>query len=340
MSKRLLKVIFGSILISLILIGCGAEPAAGIYVWIDVPQDGISYAELQPVIVKGHATGRGGISRIELIVEGVLWRSVDEPEIVDDLATFEFEWLPPELGAYTLQVIAYGPDDQASQDDQTTLYFGITPTPVISVTPWISITPTLTDTPTPLPPAEPDVQFWADPATIAAGDCTDIHWSAANVEAVILGGVEQALEGTFRVCLCLGETYSLTVIHLDDSEEEYQVNINVEGSCEDTDPPPAPVLSSPADGGDLLTCPQDLNLIWNPVSDESGISQYQVAIQRDLGGSNWVDVTGSVFTGISGTSKIYAPDCGGTYRWRVRAVDGVSNVGPWSGWWGFLMDLP
>ena len=337
MSKRLLKVIFGSILISLILIGCGAEPAAGIYVWIDVPQDGISYAELQPVIVKGHATGSGGISHIDLYVEGEFWRSVDDPEIVDDLAKFEFEWLPPELGVYTLQAIAYGPDDQASQDDQTTIYFGITPTPVISVTPWISITPTLTDTPTPVPPAEPNVQFWADPATIAAGDCTDIHWSAANVQAVILGGVEQALEGTFQVCLCLGETYSLTVIHLDDSEEEYQVNINVEGSCEDNDPPPAPVLSSPSDESSLSNRSfQDL--VWNHVSDDTGISQYKLRVQRHPGTFVWADVPGSIFTGITENIKNIPVDSY-YYRWSVMAVDGAGNEGPWSDWWEFIVLL-
>lgn len=338
MSKRLLKVIFGSILISLILIGCGAEPAVGTYVWIDVPQDGISYADLQPVIVKGHATGESGITRIELYVEGELWRSVEDPEMEDGLAKFAIEWLPPELGVYTLQAIAYGPDDKASQEDQTTLYFGTTPTPVISVTPWISITPTLTDTPTPIPPVEPYVQFWADPETIAAGDCTDIHWSAANVQAVILGGVEQALEGAFQVCLCLGETYSLTVIHLDDTEEEFQVNINVEGSCEDIDPPPAPVLSSPGDEV-TLTCRSDQDLVWSPVSDETGISQYQLRVQSHFGDFNWSDEPGSPFSDITETFNNIEVDCGYYYRWQVLAVDGASNVGPWSGWWQFIVTL-
>lgn len=338
MSNRLLKVLFGSILISLVLVGCGSAPIGGTYVWIDVPQDGISFSELQPVIVKGHATGEEGVSRIELYVEGDLWRAVEDPVMDDGLAEFSIEWLPPELGVYTLEAIAYGPDDQASQPDQTTLFFGTTPTPVISVTPVISITPTLTDTPTPVPPAEPTVYFWAEPETLAAGDCTDIYWWADNVQSVILGGVEQPFEGSFQVCLCESETYTLRVIHLDDSEEEFQLNINIEGDCEDTDPPPAPILSSPPNGGAALDCLPTQTLVWNPVSDETGISQYQVAIQRDLGG--WVDVSGSVFTGITGTTKAYAADCGGTYRWRVRAVDGASNVGSWSAWWEFSVVLP
>ena len=338
MSTRLLKVILGSILLILILVGCGPAPAGATFVWIDVPHNMISYSELQPVIVQGHATGVDGISRIELYVEGDLWRTVEDPELVDGLASFTIEWLPPELGAYTLEAIAYGPDGQASEPDQTTVLFGLTPTPVRSITPVISITPTLTETPTPVPSTDPAAYFWAEPETIAAGECTDIYWWADDVQAVILGGVEQPFEGNFQACLCESETYSLTVIHLDDSEEILQVNINVDGTCEDTDPPPAPILFSPADGGGLLPCPQDLSLVWKAVTDETGISEYQVAIQRDLAG--WVDVSGSVFTGITGTTKVYKPDCGGTYRWRVRAVDGASNIGPWSDWWGFDMNLP
>ena len=125
--KRILKVVIGSIVIALFLVGCGSALSGGTYVWIDVPVDGISYPDLQPVNVQGHATGEDGISRIELYVEGELWKSLDDPEMEDDLARFTIEWLPPALGVYTLQAIAYGPDGDASLPDETTLYFGTTP---------------------------------------------------------------------------------------------------------------------------------------------------------------------------------------------------------------------
>ena len=324
----------GIVFISLIISGCGAVTPGGLYVWIDVPQDGVSFAALQPVIVKGHATGRGEITNIELYVEGELWRSVDDPEIVDDLARFEFEWLPPELGAYTLEAIVYDTEGNASQRDQTTIFFGLTPTPVVILPPVISITPTLTDTPTPVPPAEASVQFWADPGTIDAGDCTDIHWIAENVQRVELGGIEQPLEGVFEVCLCEGETYSLHVTYLDDSKEIFVVNIDVVGSCEeeDNDPPPAPIQSSPIDGDDLACIQSSINFVWSPVSDESGISEYQLEVARHWDGKTWIQVPGSVFTGITTTSKNVPIDCH-EYRWRVRAVDGAGNPGPWSSWW-------
>jgi len=328
-------------LFTLVITGCDSVLPGGNYVWIDVPRDGHIYPELQPVIVEGHATGPEGITRIELYVDGDLWRGVDEPEMKDDLALFEIEWLPPDLGEYTLQAVAYGPGGEASQYDQTTISFGgetATPTPVISVTPVISITPTLTDTPTPLPPAGPNVKFWADPETIDAGNCTDIHWQVENVQSVVFGGVEQPLEGVFQACLCKGETYTLTVTDLEGVVEKYRVNINVIGSCKDTQPPPAPVGSSPANGASL-SCKSSQGISWSAVSDESGISQYRLQVERHSGDNNWKAVPGSVFTGITGTSKNVPVDCGWYFRWRVLAVDGEGNKSPWSSWWKFVVNL-
>lgn len=333
--KKSLIVLVGVILISQVVIGCKTSLSGGTYVWIDVPQDGISFAELQPVMVEGHATGEESITRIELYVGDELWRAVDDPAMEDNLAKFEIEWLPPSPGSYTLRAIAYGADGQESEFDEATISIGLEPS---TPTPVISVTPTLTETPTLVPPPEPSVEFWADPATIPAGTCTDIHWSAENVQSVIFGGEEQPFDGVFTVCLCEGESYSLTVIYEDDSEEVFQVDIDVEGTCEDNNPPPAPVLSSPLNGASL-DCTSDVDLVWSLVSDETGISQYQVRVQRHPGDFNWVDISGSVFTGITNTSKNIAVFCGYYYRWQVLAIDGASNVGPWSSWWQFTDNL-
>jgi hypothetical protein len=75
------------------------------------------------------------------------------------------------------------------------------------------------------------------------------------------------------------------------------------------------------------------------VSDKSGISQYQVSVQRHSGDNNWKDIPGSVFSGISGKKKSVSVECGWYYRWRVLAVDGAGNTGPWSGWWAFTIIL-
>jgi hypothetical protein len=164
------------------------------------------------------------------------------------------------------------------------------------------------------------------------------------VKSVFFGGVEQAFDGTYQDCLCKNQTYTLTVTHLDETVETQQVGISVSGSCEtpepeqDTMPPPAPVLSVPGNGLSL-DCRSNQNLVWQPVSDKSNISQYQVKVQRHSGDNNWSDISGSVFSGIPGKQHSVSVECGWYYRWRVLAVDGVGNVGSWSGWWTFTVNL-
>jgi hypothetical protein len=339
LSKKSLTFTLFLILLTLLLSGCGGTSPSGTYIWIDVPIDGLSFPELQPVMIEGHATGDQGVTRIELFVDGEPWTALEDPETDADLAWFEAEWLPPGEGTYTIHGVAYGADGSVSMPDEIEISFGVeTPTPVITVTPVISITPTLTDTPTPPPEPETRVAFWADPETIDAGNCTDIHWEAENVKSLVFGGVEQALEGTFNACLCKNETYTLTVTHLDDSVEKLKVNINVVGTCADITPPPAPVLAVPANGLSL-SCRASQNLVWQPVSDPSGISQYQVKVQRHSGDNNWSNIPGSVFTGIAGKQLNIPVSCGWYYRWQVRAVDGEGNLGPWSNMWQFVINL-
>lgn len=338
-SKKSLRFLLPMILLALLLTSCGGAAPSGTYVWIDVPIDGLSFPDVQPIKVKGHATGDSGVSRIELFVDGEPWITVEDPPVEDNLAWFVAEWLPPGMGTFSIHAIAYGTDNVASSPDAIEISFGVkTPTPVITVTPVISITPTITDTPTPLPQPEANVSFWADPETIDAGMCTDIRWQAENVKSLVFGGVEQEMEGVFNTCLCKNETYTLTVTHMDDTEEKLRVNINVIGTCVDTKAPPAPVLMAPGNGSSL-TCRSFQDVSWGAVSDDSGISQYQVNAQRHSGDNNWTNVAGSTFTGISGTSYHMSVECGWYYRWQVRAVDGEGNIGPWSGWWTFIDNL-
>jgi len=317
------------ILFSLLAAGCSGTPR-GTYVWIDVPEEGLSYPDLQPVIVEGHAAGRDGVSRVEVLVDGELWAAIDDPTVVDYLASFQVEWLPPEPGTYTIQAVAFSSDGSPSHADQTRVSISLdTPTPTITET------PPVTDTPT---PPETEVKFWSDPETIDAGSCSNIRWEADGVNSLVFGGVEQEMEGVYQVCLCKNETYTLTVTHPDGSVEKLKTYVNVVGSCADTTPPPAPSQQVPTNGLSMA-CKSYQDLAWLPVSDESGISQYQVQAQRHGGDKNWSEVSGSVFGGIPGKSYHMYIECGWTYRWRVRAVDGEGNIGPWSGWWKFTDNL-
>lgn len=317
---------------SFILAACGPTPASGVYVWIDVPLDGLSFSDLQPINVEGHASGADGIARVEVYVDGELWTAVDDPRAEGSLAKFQTEWLPPGFGTYVIQAIAYAPDGSASQYDEARVSFVVAQeAEEISEEPVITVTPGEQE-------AVPAVLFWAEPENITAGACTTLHWQAENVSSLIFGGIEQPLEGSYQDCLCANQIYTLTVNHLDGSEEKVKLNITVDGTCQDLDPPPAPVQAVPANGLSLA-CKSSQNLAWIPATDDSGIREYRVQAQRHAGDNNWNEVPGSVFSGIADKQSNLSVECGWTYRWRVQAVDGAGNVGPWSGWWSFVIIL-
>lgn len=328
-SPRVTILLFLLILIA----GCRGPDPSGSYVWIDAPVDGLFLPDLVPVEVQGHATSSTGVERVELFVNGELWATVANPPTENNLSSFTIEWLPPGYGEYLIQAFAYNTEGDPSPVDQIRLYIGLdTPTPVVTVTPVITVTPVLPEPPTAL------VQFWADPDRIDAGDCTDLRWEVENAQRVIFGDVEQELEGSFQVCLCSGETYTLTVVQEDGVETQHQVNITVEGTCADNEPPPVPMQMVPAPGL-VMDCKASQILNWQPVSDPSGISEYRVAVQRHSGDEIWSDVPGSVFSGITDKQLSITVQCGWTYRWRVLAVDGEDNQSPWSGWRQFVISL-
>lgn len=197
--------------------------------------------------------------------------------------------------------------------------------------------------PTPTPEADITGRFWAEPAEITAGTCTKLFWDFSNVSSIIFGGIEQELQGEYRACLCEDERYTLSVTHLDGSLEKIPVDISVTGVCAtptvvDSTPPPAPAPQVPANGL-TLSCRSYQDLTWLPVSDPSGISEYQVQVERHSGDSQWAAIPGSTFTGIGGKTLNISVECGWYYRWRVRAIDGADNTGSWSSWSSFIDSL-
>lgn len=97
-------------------------------------------------------------------------------------------------------------------------------------------------------------------------------------------------------------------------------------------PPPAPTLLSPADLACTSTTP---TLDWSDVTDPTGVT-YEIQL----------DDTSSLFpspevnvTGLAPSTYTTPALAGGTYYWRVRAVDGTSDAGPWSAVWRIVVDL-
>ncbi len=199
-------------------------------------------------------------------------------------------------------------------------------------------------------PSAPLIQFWAEPEKVKAGGCTTVKWHVENVQTVVFGGVEQPFDGSYKDCLCSDQAYTLKVTHLDGSQDSRKVKVVVSGTCVtevpeeiappaggDTTAPPVPGPAVPANGLSL-SCRSAVSLVWLPVQDESGIAQYQVEVQRQVG-KKWAAVSGSPFTGIKGKTMSLPVECGFDYRWRVRAVDGKGNTSAWSGWSQFSIPL-
>jgi hypothetical protein len=323
-NRKILLVLF--VLLAILIAGCDQSvPSGGTMVWIDVPLDGLVFPEVQTIQIEGHAASPEGLERIEIWIDGDLLSQLDSPAMEGGLARFEVSWTPPGEGEYNIQAIAYSLEGVLSPTDSARVRFG-------------GSTPTLvppTDTPTPVP--GPVVEFYADPTEVEAGFCADIIWHAEGVDSVVFGGIDQPLDGSYRTCPCVTEYYTLTVNHLDGSQERVQLELPVTGTCEDTTAPTPPSLQVPQNGL-TLSCRSSQTLTWLPVDDDSGIAYYQVEVQTHSGDNNWSPISGSPFTVTDKTTNVTV-DCGWYYRWRVRAVDGADNVGDWSAWSTFTITL-
>lgn len=354
--NNLRRTFYGVILLCLVITACTPQMASK--AWIDVPLDGLVFNELQMVNIQGHASSRVNISQVEILVNDSLLATVDSLQMKGDLGRFQAYWFPTEPGTYTIQAIAYAEDGLSSLPHTVMIHFLSTDelalrlpthTPTPTRTPTLTATPTKTPTVTIVPSItltqipEPEVRFWASPTQIQADSCTTIYWQAKNVSTLIFGGTTQPFEGSFDACLCGDARYTLTINHLDGSQELRTVHVSVTGNCTtpidpDTTPPPIPQPFVPAHNL-TLSCRATQDLVWVPVDDPSGIAEYQVQVQRHSGNNLWRDITGSMFTDLVGKETTIPVGCGWYYRWRVRAVDGAGNSSEWSDWFMFTITI-
>jgi hypothetical protein len=355
--------VFFLIVFSLILAACsGGVPPGGVSAWIDVPLDGLTLPLDQAVNIEGHADAPSGVSRVEIWVNGELAARIDSPQAAGNLARFQTDWMPPGAGEYRIQAVAVARDGGTSQPFLRRIFISgslpaespsptpVEETPTVTGTTTSTVTPTVTPSPT-LPP-EVVVEFWAEPPQIQAGGCSQVRWHVENALAVRLGSTDVPFDSSYQACLCEDEMYTLTVTQLDGSELQRTLTVEVSGSCEtptpteteeisppeDNAPPPAPSPYLPANGASV-SCGTLAAVAWNEVSDPSGIAEYQVQVELVLGGGKTQPHPDSPWTGLTATGLKVPVQCGGIYRWRVRAVDGAGNISQWSNWFEFGVDL-
>lgn len=228
-----------------------------------------------------------------------------------------------------------------------------TPTPP----PFPTIVPMPTITPVP-PRPELQIEFIADRTRLEPGECTLLRWQVVGGFGVELDGRPVNKTGEMRVCPKETTTYELAV-DVGDRLRRNTVTIIVtpiavpeptrtftptpsrtptltrtltptltRSPTPDTQGPPAPTALSPS-GGTPISCSGTHPLTWSSVSDPAGILRYEWVLERSTSGKDGpysVLVAGNT-TSLSATP---AMPCGWWYRWRVRAVDKLGNVGAYS----------
>lgn len=337
-------------LLLIITSACAGQESGLPLVWIDVPIQDLTFPLGSTVNIEGHATDRRGISHVEILINGELIFTINEFTTAGRLKGFTQLWKPDEEGEYVIHAVAYRGSGEFSSPASVTVHIGSEKVAQVDEQEADDEEPAPEDTtgsPEP-PPQGTSVQFWADPPEIEAGKCSTLHWSVENPQKVLLGKTEVPADGDYQACHCNSTSYTLNVIRQDGSEESFSVGISVTGDCVepsptptkkvDKNPPPAPVLLKPTNGSDL-GCIGDTILRWQAVSDESGISEYQLQAQYHGGDLVWLGVPGSTWNGLSDTNFPITLECARIYRWRVRAVDGAGNPGPWSGWFTFEVPM-
>jgi hypothetical protein len=99
----------------------------------------------------------------------------------------------------------------------------------------------------------------------------------------------------------------------------------------DSTAPPMPEVYEPGDDSEhpeSSYCPW--TLVWEEVSDPSGV-EYEVVMEQREGDEPWEDK--DRIDGLSSaTVTISTCEPYKTYRWRVRAIDGAGNTSGWSEW--------
>ncbi len=285
------------LLVVVALSGCDEVVPARAQISIDEPLDG---AEVHTgiVSVRSRAVSGTGVARVELWVNGALYRSDDNPTPDERVIYVVQPWVPTAPGSHVLEVRAYATDDTVSDPARVTVRVTgevarATETPTPEPTP-VPLTDTPSDTPAPptethvseapptdtpvseAPPTdapEARVEFWADSTSLEAGDCTTIHWETDNVQAVYFDGRGVAGVGVYWACPCAPVSYTLDVTLTSGEHDIRVLDIEVTGSCI------TPTPGQPDSAGPAIS---DLAVSEGAILWPAGCAPDQVAVSASV----------------------------------------------------------
>jgi hypothetical protein len=89
--------------------------------------------------------------------------------------------------------------------------------------------------------------------------------------------------------------------------------------------------------GETLDCRSTQTLEWSPVTDDSQPVQYYVKLEISLKKGQWRSAGG--YGPIIGTQVDVKVECGGIYRWTLRAEDAAGNASGWSSPSAFSIEM-
>ena len=338
------------------VVSCATEPETAPRAWIDFPRDNSRFPLGTPISVVSHAYARKGVAEVLLLVNGADYRRDAPAQSGTSFCQLTQEWHPQEGGTYTLQAVTYDTEgepsspavitvrvvDEAAPAPTATRTATVPPPPTATATPTSTrtalprMTPTNTlnpATPTATPCLAAVVSLEADHTSIVQGECTTLRWAVEHAQAVYLNGSGVVGHGTQQVCPGSTTTYHLHV-EAPCGNVDKSVTIQVR-AAPDTTPPAVPSPAVPAHNL-VLSCRASQVLAWLTVSDPSGVVYY-VKLELELRKGEWQTVRG--WGPVSGKQIEASVQCGGIYRWAVRAQDGAGNSSDWSEWSRFSISL-
>ena len=357
----------------LILASC-APTQVGPRAWIDWPLEGFETDPGSTVNLIAHAYAEDGVAEVRLEVDRQPYRVVSPEPAGEQFVEVSAAWFAEEPGLYLLSVVAVDANGQASGPaDVTVRVTGeepeLTPTtgpeetppppaptpegPVATMAPTETAPPPTPTSPpptgtrvpptaTPPPPtatAQPPriVSFEVSRSQIAAGECVTFSWRVeGSPTAIYFDGEGVTSPDSRDKCLTSTREFQLRAEGPGGSDTESLTVVVIQPSPtpKDTQGPPAPSLISPV-GNASQGC-ADVTLRWQAVTDPSGIEGYYVKVEKVTGSPK---SGGWTTTDTQYTIDVAWLECGQGYRWLVWAEDGEGNLGPWSAWGTFTVEM-